>query len=655
MHEIALGVGVPEGVLFGTQDYKGPSVRAEFAAADRVFTKQQGVLTDKVLDPIKDAVILDAIARGEIAPPTLIAGETMVQALRRATKGEWRFPAKLSIDVGRESAANMNENRQGAKSLQEIAAEEGTDAFARLEQIAIEAGFVKEMAVKYGVPETAIRLTTTSLPSTPAAAAAAGDAVGASAAEAQASSVTATETTGIPDDNVISGVESFPDVSAELVPLNGAQIAAVLSILENLRAGDLTAEAAETLMISAGMAQESAKKISSSVGNLPKQPTKISASAMHKRIQLARSTRTEDSNLITINFATDSYIPTDAMAENARRALEIREKKPMSQRGMTSVGIARARDLMNKRPMSEDTVRRMKAFFDRHEADKQGETWDEQGKGYQAWMGWGGDEGYSWSTAIVERLNKQAETKELKLASTEVRQTFAALQPPEPEEWLDAVQNFRAKQNGRVDEIKQSILGTRSIIELTKKQYELPTPNAEETHDDFMARCMADPVSTAEFPDAEQRTAVCMRQHEGLFAKVGERGAIVASDKAPKSDTPRQDPKGEGSAKGDASGKSGAKVTAEQEATLQKKADDFNAKDSNTRNGRATPGALKAVFQRGLGAFNTSSSPRVTSASQWAFARVNAFLYLLKNGRPENPKYTTDNDLLPEKHPKAGK
>jgi capsid protein len=657
MHEISLSVGIPEGVLFGTSDFKGPSVRAEFAAADRVFTRQQGVLVDKVLDPIKDAVILDAIARGEIAPPPLLAGETMVQALRRATKGEWRFPAKLSIDVGRESAANMNENRQGAKSLQEIAAEEGTDAFSRLEQIAIEAGFVKELAVKYGVPETAIRLTTTSLPSTPAAAAAAGDAVGASAAEAQASSVTATETTGIPDDAVISGVESFPDVSAELVPLNGAQIAAVLSILENLRAGDLTAEAAETLMISAGMAQESAKKVSGSVANLPKQPTKISAAAMHKRIQFARSrsAASEDSNLVTINFADGSYIPTDAMADNARRALEIREKKPMSQRGMTSVGIARARDLMNKRPMSEDTVRRMKAFFDRHEIDKQGETWDDQGKGYQAWMGWGGDAGYAWATAIVERLNKQAEKKDLSVAAAEVQHQFSRNTPLGAEDWLDAVQKYRAKQMTTIEQTKQSVLENRSIIELTKKQYELPTPTAEETHDDFMTRCMADPVSTAEFPDAEQRTAVCMRQHEGMFAKVGERGAIVASDKAPKSDTPRENPKGEGTAKGDASGKRGAEVTAEQEATLQKKADDFNAKDSNTRNGRATLGALKAVFQRGLGAFNTSSSPRVTSASQWAFARVNAFLYLLKNGRPENPKYTTDNDLLPEKHPKAGK
>jgi capsid protein len=379
MHEIALGVGVPEGVLFGTQDYKGPSVRAEFAAADRVFTRQQGVLTDKVLDPIKDAVILDGIARGEIPPPTLLAGETMVQALRRATKGEWRFPAKLSIDVGRESAANMNENRQGAKSLQEIAAEEGTDAFSRLEQIAIEAGYVKELAAKYGVPETAIRLTTSSLPSTPAAAAAAGDAVGASAAEAQ----------------------------------------------------------------KASQSQEPA----------PAEPV--------TQIQ-------NDSKLVTIDFETNTYIPTVAIADNAKRALEVRDKKPASQRGMTSVGIARARDLMNRRPLSEETVRRMKAYFDRHESDKNGETWDEQGKGWQAWMGWGGDQGYSWATAIVERLNKQADTKELKAASSEVRQSFAALQPPEPEEWLDAVQNYRKKQNGRVDEIKQNIVGEKSIIELSK-------------------------------------------------------------------------------------------------------------------------------------------------------------------------------------------
>ena len=139
------------------------------------------------------------------------------------------------------------------------------------------------------------------------------------------------------------------------------------------------------------------------------------------------------------------------------------------------------------------------------------------------------------------------------------------------------------------------------------------------------------------------------------FAAVGERGGIKASPKAPKSDTPNKDPQGKGTAKGDASGKSGAKVTEDQEKTLQNKADEFNEKESNTKNGKAALGALKSVFQRGLGAFATSHSPVVKSAEQWAFARVNAFLYLLKNGRPENAKYTTDFDLLPEKHPKATK
>ena len=316
MHEIAIGVGVPEGVLFGTQDYKGPSVRAEFAAADRVFTRHQGVLTDKVLDPIKNAVILDAIARGEIPPPPLQAGETMVAALRRATSGEWRFPAKLSIDVGRESAANLNENRQGAKSLQEIAGEEGTDAFARLEQIAIEASYVKELATKYGIPETAIRLVTNSLPSTPAAAAAAGENVATAAAQAQVDSTAATN---------------------------------------------------------AGVASDGGES--------------------------------ETSSALSANFAEASYVPNDAMVANAKRALDVREKASPSNRGMTDVGIARARDIMNKRPLSEDTVRRMKAYFDRHEIDKQGETWGEQGKGWQAWNGWGGDAGQTWANAIVERLN----------------------------------------------------------------------------------------------------------------------------------------------------------------------------------------------------------------------------------------------------------
>jgi hypothetical protein len=140
------------------------------------------------------------------------------------------------------------------------------------------------------------------------------------------------------------------------------------------------------------------------------------------------------------------------------------------------------------------------------------------------------------------------------------------------------------------------------------------------------------------------------------FAKIGPRGGIVESPKAPKGGTPNPNPKGEGTAKGKATGKRGAVVTIQDEESLKNKVKQFNEREANTRNGNATLGALKSVFQRGLGAYNSSRSPSVAAAGgarQWAMARVNAFLYLLKNGRPQNAKYTQDNDLLPSKHPKA--
>ena len=100
----------------------------------------------------------------------------------------------------------------------------------------------------------------------------------------------------------------------------------------------------------------------------------------------------------------ESFDPPAGVQENAARALEVRAEKPQSQRGMTPVGIARARDLANGRAVSLTTIKRMKAYFDRHESDKAGSTWDEQGPGWQAWQGWGGDEGWRWARGIVERV-----------------------------------------------------------------------------------------------------------------------------------------------------------------------------------------------------------------------------------------------------------
>jgi hypothetical protein len=63
---------------------------------------------------------------------------------------------------------------------------------------------------------------------------------------------------------------------------------------------------------------------------------------------------------------------------------------------------------------------------------------------------------------------------------------------------------------------------------------------------------------------------------------------------------------------------------------------------------------LKAVYRRGAGAFSTSHRPGM-NRNQWAMGRVNAFLKLLKSGKPTNSAYTTDNDLLPSGHPRSSK
>jgi len=100
------------------------------------------------------------------------------------------------------------------------------------------------------------------------------------------------------------------------------------------------------------------------------------------------------------------FTPPKGAQEAAKRALDNRTKKPSSQRGMTPIGIARARDLINAKQLSPDTVRRMLAYFTRHEVDKQGSTWAVYGKGRQAWDGWGGDAGYTWAKKVVGQMDK---------------------------------------------------------------------------------------------------------------------------------------------------------------------------------------------------------------------------------------------------------
>lgn len=98
-----------------------------------------------------------------------------------------------------------------------------------------------------------------------------------------------------------------------------------------------------------------------------------------------------------------------AVKDAAVRGLELRAEHG---RGGTEVGVARARDLKNG-AVSWSTVKRMKAYFDRHEVDKQGEGWGKDSAGYIAWLLWGGDPGRTWATKALTTLEKAALIEDL--------------------------------------------------------------------------------------------------------------------------------------------------------------------------------------------------------------------------------------------------
>jgi len=126
----------------------------------------------------------------------------------------------------------------------------------------------------------------------------------------------------------------------------------------------------------------------------------------------------------------------------------------------------------------------------------------------------------------------------------------------------------------------------------------------------------------------------------------------IAQTPAPKKDRIKGSNKNKkGSAKGIKAARK-VKFSASVEKSLKEKVAKHNEKASPGR--KASLGMLKAVYRRGAGAFSVSHRPGM-NRNQWAMGRVNAFLRLLKSGKPSNSAYTTDNDLLPASHPRSTK
>lgn len=103
--------------------------------------------------------------------------------------------------------------------------------------------------------------------------------------------------------------------------------------------------------------------------------------------------------------------PPESVAKAASLGLRLRQEH---HRGGTQIGVARARDLSNRRRLSEDTIRRMASYFARHAVDRSAKGFgdkDDPSAGWIAWLLWGGDEGRAWCERKLADLESAADRK----------------------------------------------------------------------------------------------------------------------------------------------------------------------------------------------------------------------------------------------------
>ena len=102
-----------------------------------------------------------------------------------------------------------------------------------------------------------------------------------------------------------------------------------------------------------------------------------------------------------------TFVAPDAVANQAKKAIEYKEKYGDEVKGGTQVGWTRANQLANKENLSYDTIKRMYSFFKRHDGNQKvnpenkDKPWSDAG--LTAWLLWGGDAGYNWVKSIIEK------------------------------------------------------------------------------------------------------------------------------------------------------------------------------------------------------------------------------------------------------------
>ena len=210
--------------------------------------------------------------------------------------------------------------------------------------------------------------------------------------------------------------------------------------------------------------------------------------------------------LLSGNIKLETYNDyPQSMVNNAKRGIELNKK--VNNKCATLVGKNRARQLVAKEKLSVSTIKRLYSYLSR--AETYYDESDSKACGTISFLLWGGKAGLNWSRSKLKELG------EIKLEAEIVNDDYAI---------IDDRLAYSSKE--KAISIAEDI-GCEGfhIHEVDGKEWFMPC----EKH---------------------------------ALAKVGPRGGIVKSPKAPGSTTKNTDPKKKGTAKGTAKGKTGAKVTA---------------------------------------------------------------------------------------------
>jgi hypothetical protein len=223
---------------------------------------------------------------------------------------------------------------------------------------------------------------------------------------------------------------------------------------------------------------------------------------------------------------------------------------------------------------------------------------------------------------------------------------YGPLNPAEPNDifWQDKAERW----NTTVKEAKSALCGNCIFFIRTPEMLECIEGGIglEEEAEGSIAAGELGYCNALDFKCASERTCNAWAAG-GPVTAAGER--TISQTPAPKKDRIKGSDKNK---KGSASGSKKITFSAATEASLKKKVEEHNKKVPKGR--RATLGMVKAAYRRGAGAYSVSHRPGM-ARNQWAMARVNAFLRLLKAGKPSKAAYTQDNDLLPASHPRSTK